>query len=508
MRSGSASLLRVIPTVALQPHPSQTLQLPELARMPLRAAVRAGQVVHHVTGVPVARTCTSSCMSSPRQSRSTTAWSISVATRGDYRRRLRGLAMVAAARSHAPSKEQVLAEQCRVAGAGDEVLVHYTGYLEDGSIFDSTGSRGEPFAFTLGDGAVVLGFEDAVRGLSPGSRVTVTLPPERAYGEHKSDLIFRVPAERVTRGLTEGAQVMVGSSGGRRLLAVVTKLDSDGSVTLDANTRLAGKTLVFDIELVGFKEATRRGMEVAGWRRSRVRVAHAIADSPVTQVLQRPSWPVAWPYSQSDFSRIDESDDGRFYAEPRLVTHIDERAIGAIRAFYAAHFAMAPAGEFSILDICSSWISHYPEDLRAGRVAITGMEESELSVNRQATEHVVRDLNVDPRLPYGDSEFDFVTNVVSVDYLIAPREVFAEMHRVLKPGGVAIVSFSNRCFHTKAIAMWVADMNDGPGHCQIVGNYFYFNPGRGAWHDITSVDISPDPSRSDPVWVVTAVKPE
>merc|ERR1719213_482721 len=130
--------------------------------------------------------------------------------------------------------------------------------------------------------------------------------------------------------------------------------------------------------------------------------------------------------------------------------------------------------------------------MRAKRVAITGMVEEELAANKQATERVVRDLNVDPTLPFGDGEFDFITNVVSIDYLTKPREVLAEMHRVMKPGGVAIMTFSNRCFPTKAIAMWVANMNDGPGHCQIVGNYFRFNP-EGGWRDILSADISPCP---------------
>ncbi|CAE7318269.1 bioC [Symbiodinium natans] len=148
--------------------------------------------------------------------------------------------------------------------------------------------------------------------------------------------------------------------------------------------------------------------------------------------------------------------------KPRFVTHIDEDAIEAIRNFYDVQFAQAPQGEYSVLDICSSWISHYPEKLKAKRVAITGMVEQELAANKQATEFAVADLNKMPKLPYGDSEFDFVTNVVSVDYLIKPRDVFAEMHRVLKPGGVAIMSFSNRCFFTKAINMWVQNMSRSP----------------------------------------------
>merc|ERR1712190_671376 len=116
------------------------------------------------------------------------------------------------------------------------------------------------------------------------------------------------------------------------------------------------------------------------------------------------------------------------------------------------------------------------------------MVEQELAANQQATEYAVRDLNREPLLPYGNNEFDFVTNVVSVDYLTRPREIFSEMNRVLKPGGVAVMSFSNRCFPTKAINMWVKDMNDGPGHCKIVGNYFNFSPENG-WGAITALDL-------------------
>lgn len=248
-----------------------------------------------------------------------------------------------------------------------------------------------------------------------------------------------------------------------------------------------------------------RGVETVGWQGKKLQIPFAIESSAVSHALDNPLWPKKWPYEPADFRRKDESDDGNFYRVPRLVTHIDEDAIGSIRDFYGVQFAQAPQGEYSVLDICSSWISHYPEGLRAKRVAITGMNEYELASNKQATEHVPRNLNIEPRLPYGDGEFDFVTNVVSVDYLNKPQEIFAEMHRVLKPGGVAIMSFSNRCFFTKAIKMWVADMNDGPGHCRIVGNYFHFNP-LGGWRDISSVDITRDPRRSNPMWVVTAVK--
>jgi len=348
----------------------------------------------------------------------------------------------------------------------------------------------------------VPGFENAVQGLRIGQKITVTLAPEQAYGSRNEDLVFTIPSAQVPDGLQKGARVVLGT---RKIPALVTDIKVDGSALLDANPPLAGKKLTFDIELVGFKEPPQRGMEMVGWQGKVLKVPMAIANSRVSQVFRTPQWPAAWPYKAADFRRQDESDDGNFYSAPRLVTHIDDGAISAIRSFYDVQFAQAPQGEYSVLDICSSWISHYPDDMRAKRVAITGMNERELVANRQATEHVAKNLNIDPKLPFGNNEFDFVTNVVSVDYLSKPREIFNEMHRVLKPGGVAIMSFSNRCFANKAIAMWVANMNDGAGHCRIVGNYFHFNP-EGGWRNISSADISPSPGRSDPMWVVTAVK--
>ena len=113
----------------------------------------------------------------------------------------------------------------------------------------------------------------------------------------------------------------------------------------------------------------------------------------------------------------------------------------------------------------SSWVSHYPDDLESERVAGLGMNAEELAENPQLTEWVVHDLNADPVLPFGDGEFDVVTIAVSVQYLTRPLEVFREIGRVLRPGGGCIVSFSNRCFPTKAVRLWQG-MGD-EGHVQI-----------------------------------------
>jgi len=119
-----------------------------------------------------------------------------------------------------------------------------------------------------------------------------------------------------------------------------------------------------------------------------------------------------------------------FYDAPRFVTHIDDAAIASLTSFYSETF---PSGEnVALLDLCSSWISHYPKDLKARRVIGLGMNADELRKNSQLTDFVVRDLNQDPSLPFEDDAFDVVTNCVSVDYLTKPFQVFTEMARVTK----------------------------------------------------------------------------
>ncbi len=168
-------------------------------------------------------------------------------------------------------------------------------------------------------------------------------------------------------------------------------------------------------------------------------------------------------FPEGFFDRADESPDSAFYEFDRFVTHIDDGAITAVGELYRE---LGLTGE--VLDICSSWISHFdppPEQL----VAI-GMNGNELEHNHVASETLVHDLNVDPVLPFDDASFDAVTCCVSVDYLTRPIQVFAEAARVLRPGGTLVTTFSNRCFPTKAIRGWL-DADDRR-RCQIVATYF------------------------------------
>jgi len=154
------------------------------------------------------------------------------------------------------------------------------------------------------------------------------------------------------------------------------------------------------------------------------------------------------------FDRGDPSSDLTFYRPERFVTHIDAGAIEAVGALYDE---LGLRGD--VLDLMSSWISHFTTSPE--RLVALGMNGPELAANAQAASWVRHDLNVDPVLPFDDESFDSVVCCVSIDYLVHPIEVFREVARVLRPGGPFVVTFSNRCFPTKAIRAWLR--SDEPG---------------------------------------------
>lgn len=163
------------------------------------------------------------------------------------------------------------------------------------------------------------------------------------------------------------------------------------------------------------------------------------------------------------FDRADSALDTDFYIWPRLVTHIDEGAIAAVGRHYAE---LGLTGD--VLDLMGSWVSHFREPPRS--LTVLGLNAEELCANPMATDRVVHDLNADPSLPFHDQAFDSAVCCVSVDYLTSPIEVFREVGRVLRPGGVFTCTFSNRCFPTKAVRGWLAASD--AGRCAIVDRYF------------------------------------
>src|SRR5215207_3054765 len=193
------------------------------------------------------------------------------------------------------------------------------------------------------------------------------------------------------------------------------------------------------------------------------------------------------------FRRYDETPDEEFYKTPRLVTHIDDRAIAAVTQLYREFFPLG--GE--ILDLMSSWISHLPPEVEYRRVIGVGMNEVELRRNNRLDSYVVQNLNTDPRLPFGDAEFDGVGICVSIDYLTRPVEVLREVGRVLRVGGPTIISFSNRCFPSKVVAIW--HQLDDRGRMRLVERYL---EEAGNFDNIRSLDRSPRGMFSDPLYAV------
>ena len=149
-------------------------------------------------------------------------------------------------------------------------------------------------------------------------------------------------------------------------------------------------------------------------------------------------------------TKLDDTDDLLFYSSPRFVTHVDEGFIQQLTELYRER--LKP--NTRIFDMMSSWVSHLPEEMEFAHVEGHGMNEAELAKNPRLNHYFVQNLNANPKLPLPDAEFDAVVNCVSVQYLQQPDAIFAEIHRILKPGGVAIMSFSNRMFYQKAIAAW------------------------------------------------------
>ncbi len=193
------------------------------------------------------------------------------------------------------------------------------------------------------------------------------------------------------------------------------------------------------------------------------------------------------------FRRADEAPDEEFYRASRLVTHIDDRAIAAVTQLYRELF---PEGG-AVLDLMSSWVSHLPPEVAYRRVVGLGMNEEELRRNPRLDERVVQNLNTNPLLPFGDAEFGGVGICVSVDYLTRPVEVLREVGRVLEAGAPVVTTFSNRCFPSKAVAVW--HQLDDRGHLQLVERYLRE---AGNWDDIQNLDRSPRRMFSDPLYAV------
>ncbi len=192
------------------------------------------------------------------------------------------------------------------------------------------------------------------------------------------------------------------------------------------------------------------------------------------------------------FAKQDTGDDLAFYHPPRLVTHIDEGAVAAL----TLHYRERLPEQGRILDLMSSWVSHLPEDRSYLAVTGHGMNAVELAANPRLDNSFVQDLNQDATLPLDDASFDAALCCVGVQYLQRPLSVFAEVRRVLVPGAPFIVSFSSRCFPTKAVAIWQA--LDTEGQAALIRRYLE----RAGFAGIIAEAVA-DGCYGDPLIVVT-----
>jgi hypothetical protein len=196
------------------------------------------------------------------------------------------------------------------------------------------------------------------------------------------------------------------------------------------------------------------------------------------------------------FAKLDAGEDAAFYAPPRLVTHIDERAVAAVTQAYRERL---PQGGV-VLDLMSSWVSHLPPEVAYGTVIGHGMNAVELAANPRLDSWFVQDLNRSPALPLDNASVDAATICVSVQYLQQPVAVLADVARVLRPGGPLLISVSNRCFPTKAVAIWRA--LDGPGQAMLVERYL-----EAAGFERVAAERRLDGREGDPLTVVVGYAP-
>ena len=206
--------------------------------------------------------------------------------------------------------------------------------------------------------------------------------------------------------------------------------------------------------------------------------------------------------------KLDNGSDLEFYSVPRLVTHVDEGFIDSLTSLYRDR--LSP--HTRIFDMMSSWVSHLPSEMTFDRIEGHGLNSQELAKNPRLNRYFVQNLNQDLQLPLEDRTFDAILNTVSVQYLQYPEAIFAEMYRILKPNGMAIISFSNRMFYNKAIAAW-RDTSE-IGRVELVKGYFQSVAGFSQPEAIVQVSNTPQMLRflgmggGDPFYAVIAQKLE
>ena len=295
----------------------------------------------------------------------------------------------------------------------------------------------------------------ALKDAAPGTRVAERLGIDGMTGRAAAGAVIRSAAGRFVTTLPNGTRVAprfgrfypsvlfreFGQPGITAMQPFRYLGQADGETVFDTRHPLAGRTL---------KLAARVDVHgaVPGTSGRPVNWTALLLDGPGLQAC----WdgkPTQFAY-EGAYARQDEDADDRFYAEPRMVTHLDSRAQAAIGDYYRNYLR----ADATALDLMGSLCSNLHADQKPARFFGLGMNAAEMRANDMLDGAVVADLNADPALPFAESSFDAVICTVSVDYLTRPVEVFREVRRILRPGGAFALAFSNRWFSPKVTRLW------------------------------------------------------
>lgn len=297
---------------------------------------------------------------------------------------------------------------------------------------------------------------DALMDKEVGERLQVSLKDDNAVATYKDRELFDIKRNQFDGRFVNGLDteprmgrfypkgILKGISGVYRsnLQPFRCVGINNGRITVDFNHPLAGKGLELSA-VIG--KVVQKGAERGGTSNDWLEI-----------LTNGPGMQARWQEQQTDyfsegaFTRDDSRPDEAFYRKPRYVHHIDETAREMVRNTYGRFISDG----MNVLDLMSSWQSHIPATLHLDGLVGLGLNEDELKRNSQLKDFLVHDLNTNPTLPFEFNTFDAVVNTVSVEYLTDPLVTFREVHRVLKPNGYFLVTFSNRWFPTKAIKIW------------------------------------------------------
>ncbi len=294
-------------------------------------------------------------------------------------------------------------------------------------------------------------------GKGVGERVTVEIPAARfqAPSDPRKKIFLRPNQFQGLDG--KGNSVLPGAGrfypqgllsgvGGvyREITSPCRYLGQQGDLLVfDLNHPLAGRDLKLQAEIVAVHlRQKERGGRCEDW------LERVSADGPGMQTRFTGEGGIL--FAEENFLRADDRADADFYQQPRLVYHLDRAARDEIGRQYAQ--LIRPGAK--VLDLMGSWTSNLPETLQLGSLTVLGLNAEELRHNSRAGQTLVHDLNAQADLPFADASFDAVICTASVEYLINPLAVVAEIRRILRPGGVLALAFSNRWFPPKVIGIW------------------------------------------------------